>query len=122
MWVPWTTEGLIYEHSIILEMAINSTTAPTYSSAANSYFMFCKLHALPIDPTPKTLSYYITFQSAHINPKSVESDLSGICNNLELFFPDIRSNHATALVVILRNCFISMDRNFSLYLTIFLLF
>ena len=96
--LPWTTECLIYEHSILLRMAIDSTAAHTYSSAANSYLTFCKLHALPIDPTLETLSYYITFQSAHINPKSVESYLSGICNNLKLFFPDIHSDRATALI------------------------
>ena len=96
--LAWTTERLIHERSILLGMAIDSTTAHTYSSAANSYLTFCKLHALPIDPTPETLSYYVTFQSAHINPKSVESYLSGICNNLEPFFPDIRSHRASALV------------------------
>jgi len=96
--LPWTPERLIYERSILLGMAIDSTTAHTYSSATNSYLTFCKLHTLPIDPTPETLSYYVTFQSAHINPKSVESYLSGICNNLEPFFPDIRPNRATALV------------------------
>jgi hypothetical protein len=96
--VAWTSERLIHERSILLGMAIDHTTASSYSSATNSYLTFCKLHNLVIDPTPETLSYYITFQSAHINPKSVESYLSGICNNLEPFFPDIRSNRTTALV------------------------
>jgi hypothetical protein len=96
--LPWTMERLIYERSILLGMAIDNTTALTYSSAANSYLTFCKLHQLPVEPTPETLSYYITFQSTHINPKSVESYLSGICSSLEPFFPDIRSNRATALV------------------------
>jgi hypothetical protein len=91
-------ERLIHERSILLGMAIDTTTAHTYSSAANSYLTFCKLHQLPVDPSPETLSYYITFQSTHINPKSVESYLSGICSCLEPFFPDIRSNRATALV------------------------
>ena len=96
--LPWTMERLIYERSILLGMAIDTTTALTYSSAANSYLTFCKLHQLPVDPTPETLSYYITFQSTHINPKSVESYLSGICSCLEPFFPDIRANRATALI------------------------
>ena len=91
-------ERLIHEHSILLGMAIDSTTAITYSSATNSYLAFCKLHHLPVDPTPETLSYYVTFQSAHINPKFIESYLSGICSCLEPFFPDIRPNRATALV------------------------
>jgi hypothetical protein len=96
--LPWTTDHLIYERSILLGMAIDTSTASTYTSATNSYLAFCKLHNMPINPTPKTLSYYITFQSSHINPKSVESYLSGICNNLEPFFPEIRMNRASALV------------------------
>jgi hypothetical protein len=79
-------------------MAIDSSTAITYTLATNSYLTFCRLHNLPIDPTSETLGYYITFQSSHINPKSVESYLSGVCNNLEPFFPEIRMNRASALV------------------------
>jgi hypothetical protein len=90
-------ERLIHKCSVLLRMAIDNTTVHTYSSAANLYLTFCKLQ-LPVDPTPETLSYYITFQSTHINPNSVESYLSGICSNLEPFFPDIRANHATVLV------------------------
>ena len=79
-------------------MSIDNSTAAAYSSALNSYLTFCQLHHLPVEPTPETLSFYITFQSAHINPKSVESYLSGIANNLEPFFPDVRANRASALV------------------------
>jgi hypothetical protein len=56
------------------------------------------MHGLPVNPTPQTLSYYITFQSFFINPKSVDSYLSGICNQLEAFFPDIRKNRTSSLV------------------------
>src|ERR1700683_3009730 len=90
--LPWTTDHLIYECSILLGMAIDNSTANTYTSATNSYLTFCTLHNMPIDPTPETLSYYITFQSSHINPKSIESYLSGICNNLEPFSPEICVN------------------------------
>jgi hypothetical protein len=95
---PWTTDHLIYERSILLGMAIDTSTVNTYTSATNSYLTFCKLHNMPINPTSETLSYYITFQSSHINLKSVESYLSGICNNLEPFFPEIRMNQASTLV------------------------
>ena len=80
---PWTPERLNYERSILLGMSIDTSTATTYSSALNSYLTFCKMHALPVDPTPQTLSYYVTFQSFFINPKSVDSYLSGISNQLE---------------------------------------
>ena len=95
---PWTMECLIHEQSILLRMVINNTTANTYSSATNSYLTFCQIHSIPIKPLPKTLSYYITFQSTHINPKSVQSYLSSICNNLEPFFPDIWANRTSVLV------------------------
>jgi hypothetical protein len=97
-WEPWTLERLNYERSILLGMSIDRSTAVTYTSALNSYLTFCKLHGLPVEPTPQTLSYYVTFQSAFINPKSVDSYLSGICNQLEPFFPNVRTNRASSLV------------------------
>ena len=96
--LPWMVDCLIYEHSILLGMAIDESTAGAYTSVTNLYLTFWKLHRMPIDPTSKTLSYYITFQSTHINAKSIETYLSGICNNLEPFFPEIRTNCASALV------------------------
>lgn len=85
----WTLERLNHECSILLGMAIDHSTALTYTLALNSYLTFCKIHTIPVDPTPKTLSYYMAFQSSHINPKSVDSYLSGIYNQLETFYPDV---------------------------------
>jgi len=96
---PWTLERLNHERSILLGLSIDSSTALAYSSALNSYLTFCRIHNLPIEPTPDTLSYYITFQSSFISPVSVTSYLSGICNQLEPFFPSVRQNRSTALVV-----------------------
>src|SRR6202050_5298451 len=95
---PWTLEHLNYERSILLGLSIDTSTATTYSSALNSYLTFCKMHKLPVEPTPQTLSYYTTFQSFQFNPRSVDSYLSGICNQLEPFFPDIRKNCTSSLV------------------------
>jgi hypothetical protein len=95
---PWTPERLNYERSILLGISIDTSTATTYSSALNSYLTFCKMHALPVDPTPQTLSYYVTFQSFFINPKSVDSYLSGISNQLEPYFPEVRKNRHSSLV------------------------
>jgi hypothetical protein len=94
----WSLERLNYERSILLGMSIDTSTASAYSSALNSYLTFCKMHGLPVEPTPQTLSYYTTFQSFHINPKSVNSYLSGVCNQLEAFFPDVRKNCTSTLV------------------------
>jgi hypothetical protein len=82
-------EHLSHEHSILLGMAIDQSTASTYSSTLNLYLTFCKIHAIPVDPTPETLSYYVAFQSSFINSKSVNSYLSGICNQLEPFYPQV---------------------------------
>ena len=82
----WTLQQLVYERSILLGMAIDTATHLSYTSALNSYLTFCKLHDFDIDPTPETLSLYVTYQSTFINPKSVDSYLSGIVNQMETFF------------------------------------
>lgn len=87
--LPWSMDRLVLERSILMGMAINLSTTGCYSSAVNSYLTFCNLHKLAPKLTADTLSLYITWQSAHIDPKSVNSYLSGICNNLEPFYPDI---------------------------------
>jgi hypothetical protein len=79
------------ELSINLEMAIDQDTHDNYSSALNSYLIFCRLHSLDIEPTLQTLALFVTFQSAHINPKSVDTYLSGIANQLESHFPKVCS-------------------------------
>ena len=70
VWQAWAMDRWIHEWSILLRMAINTSTATTYTSAMNSYLTFCKLHNIPINTTTDTLSYFITFLSSHINPKS----------------------------------------------------
>lgn len=86
------------ELAINLGLAIDRNTHESYTSALNSYLTFCRLHNLDIEPTPRTLAYYVTFQSTHINPKSVDTYLSGIANMLESHFPDVRAARKSALV------------------------
>ena len=94
----WTLERLNAELTINLGMAIDRSTHGTYTSALNSYITFCRLHDFDIEPTPRTLALYVTFQSAHINPKSVDSYLSGIANQLETHFPEVRTSRKCMLV------------------------
>ena len=94
----WTLQQLVYERSVLLGMVIDTATHLSYTSALNSYLTFCKLHDFDIDPTPETLSLYVTYQSTFINPKSVDSYLSGITNQMETFFPNVRKNCHSALV------------------------
>jgi hypothetical protein len=96
--LPWTLERLNLERSILLRLAIDESTALSYSSALNSYITFCKLHHLPIEPTANMLSYYVTYQSSFISPSSVNSYLSGICNQLEPWFPSVHANRTSQLV------------------------
>ncbi|KAI9064556.1 hypothetical protein FKP32DRAFT_1531588, partial [Trametes sanguinea] len=63
------------------------------------------IHGFPIDPTIDTLSFYVVFMCHHIKPDSVDSYLSGICNQLEPIYPDIRNNRRSSLVArTLRGC------------------
>ena len=91
-------DRLVNERSISLGYSLDSSSFGAYTSALNSYITFCNLHHLPIDPTPDTLSFYIVFLSSHINPKSVNSYLSGICRQLEPFYPEIRHHRKSLLV------------------------
>ncbi|KAF9023868.1 hypothetical protein BDZ89DRAFT_1102596 [Hymenopellis radicata] len=74
---PWSRERLIHERAIALGLAIDTST---------------------MEPTPDTLSFYVIYMSAHIDPRSVASYLSGICNKLEPYFPEVRANRGTLLV------------------------
>ncbi|KAI9063514.1 hypothetical protein FKP32DRAFT_1532334, partial [Trametes sanguinea] len=56
------------------------------------------IHAFPIDPTIDTLSFYVVFMCHHIKPNSVDSYLSGICNQLETIYPYVRENRHSSLV------------------------
>ena len=94
----WSMECLINECSISLGYSLDMFSFGTYTSALNSYLTFCNLHRLPVDPTPDTLSFYVVILSSHIKPDLVNSYLSGICRQLEKFFPEIRQNHKSMLV------------------------
>jgi hypothetical protein len=95
---PWTLDRLINERSITLGYSLDTSTFGAYTSALNSYLTFCNMHNFPVDPTPDTLSFFAVYISSHINPKSADSYLSGICRQLEPFFPDVRKNRRSLLV------------------------
>ncbi|PBK77854.1 hypothetical protein ARMSODRAFT_862329, partial [Armillaria solidipes] len=95
---PWTLEKLYHERCLALGSAIDTAMLGPYNSALNSYITFCKIHNFPVKPTADTMSYYVVFMSAHIKPESVSSYLSGICNRLENFFPDIREIRNSPIV------------------------
>lgn len=94
----WSMERLLTERSISLGLALDRSTSRAYASALNSYLEFCSLHSLDPEPTPDTLSFYITFMSHHIQPRSVRAYLSGIVSHLEAFYPNVKQNRETRLV------------------------
>ncbi|PBK69605.1 hypothetical protein ARMSODRAFT_974750, partial [Armillaria solidipes] len=95
---PWTLEKLHHERCLALGSAIDTSTLGPYNSALNSYITFCKIHQFPVKPTEDTLSFYVVYMSSHIKPDSVGTYLSGICNRLENFFPDVRAIRNSPLV------------------------
>lgn len=86
----WTYDRLVRERAIALGHAIDSSTHLSYTSHVHSYLAFCKLHNFSIEPTPDTLSFFVVYMCHYIKPSSVDSYLSGICNQLEHLYPDIR--------------------------------
>jgi len=95
---PWTHEHLEHECAIALGQSIATSTWNNYLSALNSYLEFVKIHNFPINPTADTLSFFTIFMCPHIKPDSVNTYLSGICQQLEPFFPDVHQNCKFVLV------------------------
>jgi hypothetical protein len=91
-------ERLAHERAIALGAAIDNTTVLTYGSALNSYIEFCRLHGFPVEPTTDTFSFYTVFMCHHIRPASVDCYLSGICNQLETHFPQVREIRKSVMV------------------------
>ena len=58
-------------------------------SALKSYHDFCHAHGFPIEPTADTLSFFLTYRSLILCPQTLSSYLSGICDQLEVFYPRV---------------------------------
>jgi hypothetical protein len=95
--VAWTRERLIRERSIAMGQSIDISTWKNYGSALNSYLSFVRMHDFPVEPTPDTLSFYIVFMCFNIKPDSVDSYLSGICHQLEPYFPSVRTTRKSMI-------------------------
>jgi hypothetical protein len=85
------SRSALCEHAITLGHSIELSTMHAYNSHLQSYLSFCKIHDIPIEPTPDTLSFFVIFVSHYIKPSSVATYLSGICNCLKPHFPDVCS-------------------------------
>jgi len=97
-WETWTHDRLHRECAVTIACTIEPSSLSSYSSAVSSYFAFCSAHSFPVEPTPDTLSFYTVYMAHYIKPKSVSSYLSGVCSQLEPFFPDIHLHRRHWLV------------------------
>ncbi|PPQ85183.1 hypothetical protein CVT25_004190 [Psilocybe cyanescens] len=95
---PWSYERLLHERARALGQSIDTSTWKMYGSALNSYLNFVRMHDLPVNPTPETLSFFTVYQSHQIKPDSVDTYLSGICQQLEPYFPEVRTARKSMLV------------------------
>ncbi|OJA08810.1 hypothetical protein AZE42_05069 [Rhizopogon vesiculosus] len=91
-------DRLLHERFIALGFTLARSTCSSYDSTLASYLEFCRLHQLPITPSPDTFSFYIVWLSSYILPSSVDSYLSGICSKMEDEFPDARHVRKSRLV------------------------
>ncbi|TDL27789.1 hypothetical protein BD410DRAFT_811979 [Rickenella mellea] len=86
-----------------------------------SYTVFCEKHDFPIQPTPDTISFYITYMADYIQPNSIANYLSGICSSLEPFFPDIKVAFSPEDLMVIVNAYgDSVDHDDLLFLAQFL--
>lgn len=83
---------------LALGEAIDISTKKSYGLALNSYLNFILMHHLSAEPTDDTLSLFTVYTTHYIKPDSVDSYLSGIAHQLELFFPDVRKACSSPLV------------------------
>ncbi|KAF8229133.1 hypothetical protein L208DRAFT_1483117 [Tricholoma matsutake] len=101
-WQPtqesWMQEHLMHEQAITLGQAIDISTWKNYGLALNSYLTLVCMHNMPVEPTANTLSLFTIYMSHHIKPNSVDTYLSGICQQLEPYFPHIREARKSHLV------------------------
>jgi hypothetical protein len=94
----WTRERLVHERAIVLGNVLDKSTLSNYSSALNSYLNFVKQHDFPVEPTPETLSFFTVYMCHHINPRSVNTYLSGVSQQLETHFPAVKEARNSNLV------------------------
>ena len=95
---PWPSDLLRSWCNYYIDSSLAPSTHLSHSSALQSYKDFCTLHHLAFDPTPNTLSLFITFRSQVIRPSSVSLYLSAVISQLEPYFPDVRQARQSPLV------------------------
>ena len=88
----------MHRHSVALGYCIREATFKSYNSALNLYLNFTKIHHMDTKPTANMLSLCIAYMSHYIDLKVISSYLSGLCNQLEIYFLSIQTECNSALV------------------------
>ena len=94
----WSRLRLVHERSLALGNVVDKSTLSSYSSALNSYLNFIRMHDFPVKPTAERLSFFTVYMCHYINPRSVNTYLSGIAQQLEANFLDTMEARNSALV------------------------
>ena len=82
----WSRLRLVHERSLALGNVVDKSTLSSYGSALNFYLNFVRMHDFPVKPTAETLSFFTVYMCHYINPRSVNTYLSGIAQQLEAQF------------------------------------
>ena len=96
--VPWLTEALVSWCSYYITSSLVPSSRLAYTSALQSYHRFCHAHQFPPEPTADTLSFFLTYQGHSLRPQTLSSYLSGICNQLEIVYPQVRTLQQSLIV------------------------
>lgn len=86
----WPIDRLVQERNTALNSSLARSSNASYDAALRSWLNFSKLHEFDIEPNADTLSFYIAYESFYIEPRSIDTYLSGIINKLEPHFPNVR--------------------------------
>ena len=101
-WQPnrevWSKGKLVLERAIALGNVMDKSTLSNYGSALNSYLNFVTQHDFPVEPTTEILSFFTVYMCHHINPRSVNTYLTGISQQLETYFPDVKNARNSPLL------------------------
>lgn len=91
---------LAHERAVALSNPVDLThsTQQSYGSALNSWIAFTKMHHFPFEPSIDSLSFFIVYMSHYISARTVNSYLSGLVQQLEPDFPNIRDIRSDPLV------------------------
>ncbi|KAF8806506.1 hypothetical protein BYT27DRAFT_7067905, partial [Phlegmacium glaucopus] len=76
--------------------SLEKSTISGYSTGTRDYIHFCKIHHIPLNPMPQTLSRYIAFTS--LNIASGPKYLTGARHFLLSFYPNFDINRNSPLV------------------------